>query len=223
MPQLCPYWPSTLSRAGRPPGRTCLLDGTPAHCFLGGLSGPGRIRHPGPCLEPLQTCPGVRSPGSGPAPLLRPAGLRRGKGPPEGQACPLLPSGCRAKSLALSQASPEPPQSPWQPWQQWGRGFPGQHHLRGAAARQVEGGPPDEGSLLQVAAGRALQVQVQPPWGPTRRRRQVVAPEEDRPLLPPRQPPGPGGLLPLPGVAAPGRGCGLEPPRHRRIKPGLAA
>ncbi|XP_041606473.1 lipase maturation factor 1 isoform X3 [Vulpes lagopus] len=75
----------------------------------------------------------------------------------------------------------------------------------------------------QVAAGRALQVQIQPPWRPTRRRRQVVAPEEDRPLLPPRQPPGPGGLLPLLGVAAPGRGCGLEPPRHRRIKPGLAA
>lgn len=59
---------------------------------------------------------------------------------------------------------------------------------------------------LQVGPGRALQVQVQPPRGPARRRWQVVDPEEDRPLLPASQPPEPEGLLQVTGVAVPSTG-----------------
>ncbi|XP_075851038.1 lipase maturation factor 1 isoform X2 [Microcebus murinus] len=81
------------------------------------------------------------------------------------------------------------------------------------APRQRPRGPVPAGAqpLLrqrpsQVGPRRALQVQVQPPRGQTRRRGQVVGAEADRPLLPGAQPARPAGLLQGPRVAAPEAG-----------------
>lgn len=49
--------------------------------------------------------------------------------------------------------------------------------------------------LPQVDPGGTLQVQVQPARGEARPRWEVVDPEKDRPLLPPRQPAGPQEVL----------------------------
>lgn len=62
-----------------------------------------------------------------------------------------------------------------------------------------------------------LQVQIQPTWGNARRRGEVVDSEEDRRLLPPRQPPGPEEVLRRQELAVPRAGLmeGKEPGQER--------
>lgn len=59
---------------------------------------------------------------------------------------------------------------------------------------------------LQVDPRGTLQVQIQPTWGKARQRGEVVDSEEDRPLLPPRQPPGPEEVLRRQELAVPRAG-----------------
>lgn len=69
-----------------------------------------------------------------------------------------------------------------------------------------------------MGQGRALQVQIQPPWGPSRCQWKVVDPEENRPLLSSTQPPGLEELLSVTGVAIPRTRIESPRPVHQEMK-----
>lgn len=174
----CPCWPTTPLRAGTPPGETPLPDRPPLQPRL-----PLRAS-----LLNAELCPGGRP---GPEPGLDTAVPR-----------PHIPTEDRRLSLQalkLGPSAPEPHCLPSQagPLAASGRAQPS------SAPRAVQGLRLPAALALQVGPRRALQVQVQPPWGQARGRGQVVDPQAAWPLLPAAQPPGPEGLLHVPGVAVP--------------------
>lgn len=172
-PRLCPYWPSTPSRTGRPPGRTPLLHGTLSTAAPQGPSSRG--------THGLGT---PASAGADPRRWEPPAAVARPQCPLRGRApfcrCHLGPHRPCATPRSGSSA---------------GRG-----------TGRLTRGPPS-----QVGPGRALQVQVQPPRGPARRRRQLVGPQEAGALLPAGHPRRAEGLLPGAGVAIPRAAVGAAP------------
>lgn len=179
-PRHCPYWPSTLSRTGRPPGRSPLLHRTPVHCSLSGPSSRGTCSQLGTPATCRCRCPVLGAPPS----------CGRSAGPAD--------SGDEDPSADVTWAPAVPGPGPC--------ATPRSGRSAGSRTGCLTWGLPS-----QVGPGRALQVQVQPPRRPARRRRQVVGPQEARALLPPGQPPRPEGLLPVAGVAVPRTAVGAAP------------